>query len=299
MTTTTETTDINTLPESKLSALIRLTRYAEHIPFTIPLTIGGGLLAVTMHDLTVDWRLFAVTAANILALAFAFMINDVEDAPDDALDPRKKAHNVISSGLISRREGYIACGLVVLAALALYLPGGTLAFISGVVTLVLCYLYSAHPFRLKARPLTDVISHALMLSGLLMLTGYLIYYPAPGEAWAVIIAVTLASAYGQFFNQVDDYEVDKAAGLKNTVVLLGKSLTTGLSYACVVGTVIGLGIAINQGLFPSWAGVIGLIGIFIALILPWSQDMRGNPVEGSGVIQRPVLMVANLVVLVW
>ena len=98
-------------PESRLSAAIRLSRWREHVPFTIPLTLAGGLLAIEAVQITADWRLFAVLAANILSMSFAFMINDIEDAPDDALNPAKKRHNVISSGALSRRQGQIIAGL--------------------------------------------------------------------------------------------------------------------------------------------------------------------------------------------
>ena len=194
--------------ESKLSGLIRLTRWREHVPFTIPLTIIGAMLAVQANAVSVDWRLAAVLVANVLAMSFAFMINDVEDAPDDALNPKKRLHNVISSGVLTRREGLFYTWLTFIIALVLYALGSGWTLLWGAVTLVMCYLYSAHPFRLKARPVTDVLSHALMLSGLLVMTGYFIYGSYPGVAWYVIAAATLFSAYGQFYNQIDDYEVD-------------------------------------------------------------------------------------------
>ena len=165
--------------------------------------------------------------------------------------------------------------------------------------LALCYLYSAHPFRLKARPLTDVISHALMLSGLLVMTGYFAYDANPQLAWLVIIAAILFSAYGQFYNQIDDYEVDKEAGLKNTVVLLGKTPTLILSYACLIGALLCMGIAIFRGLFPAWLGTILFVGILATIIFPWELDMRGNTASDGGNVQRPALLVANIVTLTW
>ena len=208
--------------DSKFVAVIRLSRWREHVPFTIPLTLFGGLLALEPQAAAADWRLFAVLAGNVLAMSFAFMLNNIEDARDDALDPQKMRRNVISNGELSRREG-VWCTLIAFAlALGLYLASGVLTLIIGGVTLALCYLYSAHPFRFKARPLTDVVSHALMLSGLLVAVGYFTYGAEPGEVWLVIAAASLFSAYGQFYNQVVDYKVDKEAGLKNTAVLLGK-----------------------------------------------------------------------------
>ena len=93
--------------DSKINGVIRLSRWREHVPFTIPLTLVGSLLATEVTQTSVDWRVFAVLIANVLAMSFAFMINDVEDAPDDALNPKKKLHNVISSEILTRREGWI------------------------------------------------------------------------------------------------------------------------------------------------------------------------------------------------
>ncbi len=285
--------------DEKINGVIRLTRWREHVPFTIPLTLAGGLLAVEASQTMVDWRLFAVIIANILAMAFAFMINDVEDAPDDALNPKKKLHNVISAGILTRREGWIVTWATFGISLVLYGISGIWTLILGGITLALCYLYSAHPFRLKARPITDVVSHALMLSGLLVMTGYFAYNANPQNAWFVIIAAILFSAYGQFYNQIDDYEVDKEAGLKNTVVLLGKTPTLILSYASLIGALVCMGIAITQGIFPAWLGTILLIGIITTIIFPWELDMRGNPASDGGNVQRPALLVANLVTLTW
>lgn len=285
--------------ESKASAVIRLSRWREHVPFTIPLTLVGGLLAIDALQATVDWRLFAVLAANALSMSFAFMINDIEDAPDDALNPTKKQHNVISSGLLTRREGRRIAWLAFGLALLLYGLSGERALICGGLTLALCYLYSARPFRLKARPVSDVISHALMLSGLLMASGYFAYHAEPQSAWLVMLAATLFSAYGQFYNQIDDYDLDKAAGLKNTALLLGKTPAFALGYASLAGALLCLAAAVGQGLFPPWLGTVVIIALIACLIFPWELDMRGNPATDGGNVQRPALLTANLAALAW
>lgn len=291
--------ELNVQLEDKLNAIIRLTRWREHIPYTIPLTIIGAMLAVQLHNQIVDLRLIAVIVANILTMCFAFMINDVADAPDDALDPRKKAHNVISSGILTEREGIALTAFTAVIAFALYALAGRWALILGGVTLLLCYLYSAYPFRLKARPVTDVVSHALMLSGLLVMTGFFTYATQPGAAWFVIAAATLFSAYGQFYNQIDDYEVDKAAGLKNTVVLLGKTGTSILMFGALIGAAVCMGIALMLGLFPVWLGLVTLVGLASCLLFTWETDMRGNPTKGTGAAQKPTLLVANVASVLW
>lgn len=285
--------------ESKASAVIRLSRWREHVPFTIPLTLVGGLLAIDALQATVDWRLFAVLAANVLSMSFAFMINDIEDAPDDALNPTKKQHNVISSGLLTRRAGQRIAWLTFGLALLLYGLSGERTLICGGLTLALCYLYSARPFRLKARPVSDVVSHALMLSGLLMASGYFAYHIEPQSAWLVMLAATLFSAYGQFYNQIDDYDLDKAAGLKNTALLLGRTPTLALGWASLAGALLCMAAAVGQGLFPPWLGTVVIIGLIACLIFPWELDMRGNPAADGGNVQRPALLIANLAALAW
>ena len=284
---------------SKVHAIIRLSRWREHVPFTIPLTIFGGLLALEPAAQSVDWRLFAVLAANVLAMSFAFMLNNIEDAPDDALDPRKKRQNVVSNGQLSRREGIALTIATSVLALALYGASGAFALIIGGITLALCYLYSAHPFRLKARPLTDVVSHALMLSGLLVAVGYFTYGRDPREVWLVIAAASLFSAYGQFYNQVVDYEVDKEAGLKNTAVLLGRGLTSFLGHLSIAVALLCMLAAILQGLFPGWLGTVLVIGVITTVLFPWEFDMRGNLARDGGNVQRPGLIIANLLALFW
>ncbi|MCY4526398.1 MAG: UbiA family prenyltransferase, partial [Anaerolineaceae bacterium] len=209
--------------------------------FVIPLTLLGALLAARANAILLDWRLAAIIVANILAVAYAFMINDIEDAPDDARDPNRAARNPVANGEIGRGLGYAACRTVALCTLTLYATGGLLVFLIGVLTLLLSHLYSWRPVRLKAWPVTDIVSHSLMLSGLLLLAGYFLYDAQPGIVWLVAIAATLLSVYGQLYNQLRDLDMDRAAGLHNTAIMLGAVntrrfmyLAAGLAGACLL-----------------------------------------------------------------
>lgn len=283
----------------KFTALLSLTRWREHVPYTIPCVVGGAMIALHQSQGTLDLRLVAVVLANILAQSFAFMINDVADSPDDALDPRKKLRNVVSNGTLSYREGMIWSAVVFGLGLLMFALAGGWAFVLGAIQLILCYLYSAHPFRWKARVGTDVISHALMLSTLLVMTGYFTYGTTPGAAWWMFGCAFFFSAYGQFFNQIDDYTVDKEAGLRNTVVMLGERGTRILMYMCAILAVLCASAGILSGLFPNWLAGIALVSIFTCALFVWESDMRGNKAEGSGLIQKPALVMLNIVVLTW
>ncbi len=284
---------------SKFRAILSLTRWREHVPYTIPTVIAGAMMALHQTQHQPDLRLVAVVMANILAQSFAFMINDVADAPDDALDPKKSARNMISNGTLSHAESIGWSWGVFILALGLFALAGPWTFVLGAIQLILCYLYSAHPFRWKARVGTDVISHALMLATLLVMTGFFTYSATPGLAWWMFGCAFFFSAYGQFFNQIDDYEVDKAAGLRNTVVLLGRRGTRILMYVCAFLAVAFASIGILSGVFPSWLATIALVSIFACALFLWDTDMRGNKAEGSGAFQKPALLMMNIVMLTW
>lgn len=286
--------------KGQIRGLVRLTRWKEYVPFVIPLTVLGALLAARPHGVFLDWRLLAVTAANILAVAYAFMINDIEDAPDDARDPARAARNPITSGEIGVRMGYAACRLVAAVTLILYALGGVWTLGIGLATLFLSHMYSWRPVRLKAWPVTDIVSHSLMLSGLLLLAGYFIYDAQPGIVWFVAASATLVSVYGQLYNQLRDYEMDKAAGLWNTAIILGERstrwvmyLSVGLAAACLLA-------AIVQGAFPLWLGLVLLLSIPVSMFFRSDTDMRGGEaVEISGGLQMQGLLVVNLTIGVW
>lgn len=285
-----------------MSALIQLSRWQEHVPFVVPLTLMGALLALQAlaNGQSVDMRLLAVMAANVLVVAYAFMINDIEDAPDDAMDPARAKRNPVTSGLISVRAGYTACRIVAAATMLLYAFGGAWVFIIGGITLLLSHLYSWKPVRLKAWPVTDIVSHSLMLSGLLMLAGYFTYHNAPGIAWFVVAGVTLWSVYGQLYNQLRDYEMDKAAGLKNTSIILGEANTR-----IAIWITIGLGVgsllmAILQSLFPWWLGAVAIVAILASMLVRPQGDMRGSTVDVAGAaMQIRGLIVFNIIMLAW
>lgn len=284
----------------QMNGLIRLTRWKEYVPFVIPLTVLGALLSAPPHNVSLDLRLIAVTMANILAVAYAFMINDIEDAPDDALDPDRAARNPVTSGEITIRTGYAACRVVAAVTLILYALGGWHVLAIGIATLLLSHMYSWRPVRLKAWPVTDILSHSLMLSGLLLLAGYFIYHNDPGLVWFVAAGATLVSVYGQLYNQLRDYDMDKAAGLFNTAIILGQRNTKVMMYLTISLAAICILISIVERVFPVELGLALLISIAISLFFRIDVDMRGSKaVDVSGTIQIRGLIVINLTIASW
>ncbi len=182
----------------------------------------------------------------------------------------------------------------------LYSLGGFWVLLIGIGTLLLSHLYSWRPIRLKAWPITDILSHSLMLSGLLLLAGYFIYHNAPGIVWFVAAAATLVSVYGQLYNQLRDYDMDKAAGLYNTAIILGAANTRRVMYLTIALAFTCLLAAIVQGVFPLWLGVVVVLSIPVSMLFRPRTDMRGTvTVDPSGALQIQALISLNLIIAVW
>jgi 4-hydroxybenzoate polyprenyltransferase len=281
--------------------VLRLTRWREYVPFVIPLTTLGAILAAQPQAIALDWKLLVTMLANTLAVAYAFMINDIEDAPDDAREAHRAARNPVANGELTPRQGWVASFAVAAIALALYALVGVWPFVIGILTLALSHFYSWKPVRLKAWPVTDVVSHSLMLSGLLFLAGYFAYGTTPGLVWLVAASATLISVYGQLYNQLRDYEMDKAAGLYNTAIMVGKRNTQLLMYSSVaVAVILGL-YAIYAQIIPLWIFSVPLViaPIFFFVRRP-KVDMRGTLItEFTGTVQVQILIVANITIAVW
>lgn len=170
----------------------------------------------------------------------------------------------------------------------------------GVLTLLLGWLYSWRRVRLKAWPVVDVVSHALMLSALLVLAGYYACAPGLGRAGWVALGAGLISAYGQLYNQMRDYDTDRAAGLRNTAALLGRRAARGVMFGCLGLAAVVLGATMVAGLWPAW--VIGLSAAVSPLLLirRSSTDMRGDAaLDLSGQVQLRFMLLATAVLIAW
>jgi len=211
----------------------------------------------------------AVLIANWLAVAFMFMINDVEDAPDDALCPHKAARNPIVTGLLSHRGGWWASTLVALTSGFLFLLLGLGPALWGWIGLLLGYLYSWKKIRLKNFPVVDVLSHSMMLAGCQFLAAFCTFSPGIHWWWPFPFIMTVSiSMYGELFNELRDFHKDREAGLTHTAVLLGYRPATGLMYV-----VLGIGILsavislLGIMIVPFWVLLVTL-GFLICLITP-------------------------------
>jgi 4-hydroxybenzoate polyprenyltransferase len=267
--------------------LIQLSRYNEFTSFVIVTTLLGAISGYGAFG----WQLAIVMAANWLVVAFAFMINDIEDAADDAMNPSKVKRNPISAGLISIRIAWLVTGGVGLASIILYARLGFYPFMTGLAALSISFLYSWRQIRLKTVPVLDMLSHGLMLAGLQFLAAYFCFEPSELSHWLYpFLLIVAISMYGVLFNQLRDLEWDRKAGLTHTVATLGPGISFRLmmSFGLIGLVSAGITIFVIQ-LIPIWvlAGV-GL-GTLLLLLPVWNRmQAYGTSIELQQSFQKPL-----------
>ena len=115
---------------NKIRAFLKLSRFNEYVFFTI-ITTFLGIIAAGGEP---DWRMAVVLIGNYLAVGYAFMINDIEDAPDDALNPDKIGRNPVSAGIISTKAANIVTYIIGALAVIVFAFLGWRAFIVGFIS---------------------------------------------------------------------------------------------------------------------------------------------------------------------
>lgn len=277
-----------------LLGLAKLSRFNEYVYFVIITT----LLGVSAAKGTADWRLFLVLIpANWLAVGFAFMINDIEDAPDDALSNEKRHRNPVSAGLISPKTARIATFIVGLFSAGLFALLGFTPFIFGIISLILGVLYSIRQVRLKTIAFFDILSHSLMLAGLQYLCAYFTYSPRLNDDWFwPLIFVMSISIYGELFNEMRDIEGDRSAQLRHTAITLGERPTQFLMIVMLAISILsGVISLLFIDLIPVWVFIImaALVGIFLLPVIIKLRRSDSNIII-QGVFHKPIERAAAL-----
>ncbi len=267
---------------TRIDGVWRLTRFQEYVSFVVITT----LLGAAAGQGSLCWSLIVVLVANWLAVGFAFMVNDVEDASDDVMSPAKAGRNPVSSGELSPRFARLLSFAVAVMAAILYASLGSGPFVTGLACLVLAYLYSSRRIRLKATPVADLVSHALILAGLQFLAAYLTFDGRAAQRWLFPLVFVLAiSLYGQLFNELRDFDCDLKAGVAHTASVLGRRTAQSLMMAWLLIGVVSAAVSILiVQLIPVW---VLLVTVALAALLSWHRLPRARHAQSTIELQRP------------
>lgn len=200
-------------------AVVRLTR-----PWFWPLGWAGATFGAVLA--TGDWlpahgdvpaTIAAALVLGPLVWTFVFALNDLHDLPSDRHNPRKAnaplVTGVLTPAVLRRCVRWSATGAVMAAAVA-----GPVFVAGTAAVLVLGWMYSAPPIRLKGRPGADVAVNAIVVGVFGPLAGWSLHRPVfDYQPILVMLGLFLATAL-YLPTTVMDLVADRAAGYATAAV---------------------------------------------------------------------------------
>ncbi len=169
-----------------------------------------------------------------LLMGSVYILNQIFDRDTDKLN--KKLY-LLAEGHVSPRAAWAECFLLIVIALSLSLlfAPGYRVFI--LLSLGLGILYSAPPFKLKGRPLLDILSNSIGYGGLAFMVGWLTWEGYDKAHLLKSVPYILAVAAVFINTTVPDIEGDRKTGNITTGVFLGIRGTTLLALSAILGAV--------------------------------------------------------------
>ncbi len=279
--------------KKRLKGLLKLTRFNEYLYFVIITTLLGAASAGG----NLDWRLIVVLAANWTAVGFAFMINIVEDAPDDAFLKEKANCNPVSAGMITPKAAYRFSYSVAGISALLFGFLGTWPFILGLLTLILGFLHANRHIRLKNIAFFDLLSHSMMLAGLQFLCSYFSYSTQFSMNWYwPFVFLVMISIYKKLSSEIHDLKEVQAAQCHHTAAALGEKTSHILILiVLIIATFSGMVTFFLINLIPYWVLIIMAI-LAVIFITPVAVKTRRSDknIAIQSAFQKPLERAAAL-----
>jgi chlorophyll synthase len=257
------------------SWFIGLIRPIAWIVFLYPVTVGFYLGA--SKDTAPGSVIFGF-GAIFFVLCFGFSVNALSDRDVDMYhDGRSKDMNLsrqpLVTGEISILKAKLFCLLFLVGSLLCALLVGFYFMLTIIGLDVIGVVYSLEPFRMKKRPIGDIMCNAL--SGVFFfLAGITI-----GNAYVnslLIITVFLMASNFYITTVMTDYEFDKKAGLRTSAVVYGgKKLMVIMYLLTVIICIFGVVLIV----FASFE--VQIIAVMITIYTPIFTFIAKNRLRGN------------------
>jgi len=257
------------------SWFICLIRPIAWIVFLFPVMVGFYLGA--SKDILPGSVIFGL-GALFFVLCFGFSVNALGDVDVDIYhDGRSKDMNLsrqpLVTGEISILQAKLLCLLFLVGSLLCALLVGFYFMLTIIILDVIGYVYSLEPFRMKKRPIGDIMCNAL-LGVFFFLAGITI-----GKAYVnplLIITVFLMASNFYITTVMTDYEFDKKAGLRTSAVVYGgKRLIIGMYLLTATISIFGVVLILSASFEVQIIAVIMTIYTPIFTIITKNR-LRGN-----------------------
>jgi chlorophyll synthase len=192
-------------------------------------------------------------------------INDAHDLPGDRLNPRKAGSPLTSGRMSAATAARIALVAAVLALAAACLVG-TAFTVGTLLVLLLGWVYSVPPVRLKERPGADVAVNALAIGAIGPAAGWCATGSIAGFPWLFAMQGTLVGIALYLPTTLVDHAADRARGYRTIAVRLGRRATYRLGFAAWIGAAgLSVGLALADRVIPR--SMFGFEVIMVPLLI--------------------------------
>jgi 4-hydroxybenzoate polyprenyltransferase len=195
-------------------------------PFNIALFMAypvmGAVFAMPEVNGANIFKLLVFCALNVPFIAHVYILNDWSDAklnPKEA-DIRDK-HALKHPEVVTEREVLLISAILVFVSLLGFLVLSRWIFLLALVMLAITFFYSHPRFTLKRYPPGAALAHFSGAS-LYFLAGWILFQPLSGPGYAMAFFFGMVIVAGNFFNEIEDFNYDLAAGLRTAPVAYGQ-----------------------------------------------------------------------------
>jgi len=257
------------------SWFICLIRPIAWIVFLFPIMVGFYLGASkdTSPVSVIFWF-----GALFFVLCFGFSVNALGDVDVDMYhDGRSKDMNLSSqplvTGEISMLQAKLLCLFFLVGSLLCALLVGFYFVLTIIILDVIGYVYSLPPFRMKKRPIGDILCNAL-LGVFFFLAGITIGNASVNPL--LVITVFLVASNFYITTVITDYEFDKKAGLRTSAVVYGgKRLINGMYVLTATICIFGIALILSASF------EVQIIAVIIIIYTPIFTLITKNRLLGN------------------
>ena len=249
-----------------LLAYYYLLRPREYLFFTLTYTLLGA--AATQSPF--GWRWVLVFLANFFAVAFAFVFNQITDAPLDALSESDSAvRNPIATGELSFTISQISAVSLFVISIILYAFLGWKTLLAGLLTLAIGALYSWGGLRLKGIALLDLSAHCWLLATPVFLAGFFAQKSYSGSTLSFLLPFVLfINLFGQLTHESRNIPKLGLAQPQHSVLIHQRSRVHLLMMIFLsIGSICGVIALFIQQVIPIWVTFLWFL-LSCILILP-------------------------------
>lgn len=253
-----------------------------------------GATTAVFRDALADWWsqadrfvLGAVVFGPLLWIP-TLLWNDVHDLPGDRLNPRK-ASSPLVQGIVAAgwANGVAWIGAAACLTVSWWIDPAFAALTAA--CLLLAWLYSAPPARLKTRPGADVAVNAVGVGLLSALAGWSIAAPLAGFPWLFAPQGLLVAVAVYVPTTLVDRPSDEAAGYLTLATHLGERRAYAIGWSAWVACNLGaLALSWNDQILPR--AMFPLLLLFVPLLLWQYHRFIGGARDGPARVEGIILV---------